>query len=89
MDFKNDFYIDPNLDVKTIKTIANSDYRIELKSFDQEKRSGAKVLKNPQKWQVAHLGSFFQTFALFKKFYGDCIFRINFFNKLNFKSEYN
>jgi len=48
LDFKNDFYIDPNLDVKTIKTIANSDYRIELKSFDQEKRSGAKVLKNPE-----------------------------------------
>jgi uncharacterized protein (TIGR03435 family) len=48
LDLKNDFYVDPNLEVKTIKTVANSDYRIELKSFDQEKRGGSKILKNPE-----------------------------------------
>jgi thiol-disulfide isomerase/thioredoxin len=46
LDLKDDFYIDPNLKVKTIKTFANSDYRIELKSFDQEKRSGRRILKD-------------------------------------------
>jgi thiol-disulfide isomerase/thioredoxin len=46
LDLKDDFYIDPNLKVKTIKTVANSDYRIELKSFDQEKRSGRRILKD-------------------------------------------
>lgn len=45
LDLKDDFYIDPNLEVKTIKTVANSDYRIELKSFDQEKRGGSRILK--------------------------------------------
>jgi len=48
LDLKNDFYIDPNLEVKTIKAVANSDYRIELKSFDQEKRGGSKILKNSE-----------------------------------------
>lgn len=46
LDLKDDFYIDPNLEVKTIKTVANSDYRIELKSFDQEKRGGSRILKD-------------------------------------------
>jgi uncharacterized protein (TIGR03435 family) len=46
LDLKNDFYIDPNLEIKTIKAVVNSDYRIELKSFDQEKRGGSKILKN-------------------------------------------
>ena len=48
LDLKDDFYIDPNLDVKTIKTVANSNYRIELKSFDQEKRGGSQILKDPE-----------------------------------------
>lgn len=48
LDLKNDFYIDPNLEVKTIKTIANSDYRIELKGFDQEKRGGSRILQDPE-----------------------------------------
>ena len=46
LELKDDFYIDPNLDVKSIKTVANSDYRIELKSFDQEKRGGSHILKD-------------------------------------------
>ncbi|MEO6348617.1 MAG: TIGR03435 family protein [Aquaticitalea sp.] len=48
LDLKDDFYIDPTLDVKTIKTVSNSDYRIELKTFDQEKRGGFKILKDPE-----------------------------------------
>jgi len=48
LDLKDDFYIDPNLKVKTLKTIANSDYRIELKNFDQEKRGGSRILKDPE-----------------------------------------
>lgn len=48
LSLKDDFYIDPNLKVKTLKTIANSDYRIELKGFDQEKRGGSKILKDPE-----------------------------------------
>ncbi|MEY8847289.1 redoxin domain-containing protein [Psychroserpens sp. XS_ASV72] len=41
---KDDFYIDPNLKVEIIKTISNSDYSIELKGYDQEKRGGFKPL---------------------------------------------
>lgn len=48
LDLKDDFYINPNLEVKTIKTIANSDYRIELKGFDQEKRGGSRILQDPE-----------------------------------------
>lgn len=46
LELKDDFYIDPNLETKTIKTITNSDYTIELKSYNQEKRGGFKPLKN-------------------------------------------
>tara|TARA_R110002073_G_scaffold336258_1_gene531274 strand:- start:1085 stop:2335 length:1251 start_codon:yes stop_codon:yes gene_type:complete len=46
LDLKDDFYIDPNLEVETIKSIANSDYTIELKSYDQEKRGGFRPLKD-------------------------------------------
>jgi thiol-disulfide isomerase/thioredoxin len=46
LDIKNDFFIDSNLKVKTIKTVSNSDYRIKLKSFDQEKRGGRRILKD-------------------------------------------
>jgi len=38
LDLKDDFYIDPTLEVKTIKTAINSNYRIELKSYEQGKR---------------------------------------------------
>jgi peroxiredoxin len=48
LDLKDDFYIDPSLEVKTIKTVANSNYRIELKSYDQEKRGGSKILKDTE-----------------------------------------
>ncbi len=48
LDLKDDFYIDPNLKVKIIKTVSNPDYRIELKGFDQEKRGGRRVLKDPE-----------------------------------------
>jgi peroxiredoxin len=48
LDLKDDFFIDANLQVKTIKTVANSDYRIELKGFDQEKRSSSSILKDPE-----------------------------------------
>ncbi len=48
LDLKDDFYLDPNLEVKTIKTVANSNYRIELESFDQEKRGGSRILKDPE-----------------------------------------
>jgi uncharacterized protein (TIGR03435 family) len=44
LELKDDFYIDPNLEVETIKSIANSDYTIELKSYDQEKRGGFRPL---------------------------------------------
>ena len=46
LEFKDDFYIDPTLEVKTIKAVSNSDYRIELKSYDQSKRGGSKILKD-------------------------------------------
>lgn len=46
--FKDDFYVDPTLEVKTIKAVSNSDYRIELKSYDQSKRGGSKILKDPE-----------------------------------------
>ncbi len=48
LDVKDDFYIDPTLDVETIKTVANSNYRIELKSYDQEKRGGLKMLNDTE-----------------------------------------
>lgn len=48
LELKDDFYIDPNLEVKTIKTIANSNYTIELKGYDQEKRGGSKFLKDTE-----------------------------------------
>lgn len=41
---KDDFYIDPNLKVETLATIDNSDYRLMLKGYDQEKRSSTKPL---------------------------------------------
>lgn len=44
LELKDDFYIDPTLEVKTLKTITNLDYSIELKGHDQEKRSGSKRL---------------------------------------------
>lgn len=48
LDLKDDFYIDPNLKVETLKTVANSDYRIELKGYDQKKRGGSKLLKDTE-----------------------------------------
>lgn len=48
IELKDDFYIDPNLQVETIETIANSDYRIELKSYDQEKRGGTRLLTDTE-----------------------------------------
>ncbi len=48
LDLKDDFYIDPNSKVNTIKKVANSNYRIELKSYDQEKRGGSQILKDPE-----------------------------------------
>jgi peroxiredoxin len=44
LELKDDFYIDPNLKVETIKNLTNSDYRVELKSYDQEKRGGFRPL---------------------------------------------
>jgi len=43
LNLKDDFYIDPTLKVKTIKSISNPDYTIELKSFEQQRR-GIKYL---------------------------------------------
>lgn len=48
LELKDDFYVDPDLKVKTIKAISNSDYTIELRSFDQEKRGGFKPLKDSE-----------------------------------------
>jgi len=48
LDLKDDFYINPALKVKTIKSISNQDYRIELKGYDQEKRGGSKILRNTE-----------------------------------------
>lgn len=48
LEVKDDFYINPDLKVETIKTIANADYRIELKSYDQEKRGGSRPLKDTE-----------------------------------------
>ncbi|GCC53178.1 TlpA family protein disulfide reductase [Chryseotalea sanaruensis] len=48
LEVKDDFYINPELKVETIKTIANADYRIELKSYDQEKRGGSRPLKDTE-----------------------------------------
>ncbi len=44
LEIKDDFYINPNLEVETINTIANNDYTIALKSYDQEKRGGFGLL---------------------------------------------
>ncbi|WNB18312.1 redoxin domain-containing protein [Marivirga arenosa] len=46
LELKDDFYRDPISEVETIKTVANSNYTIELKSYDQEKRGGFRPLKN-------------------------------------------
>jgi peroxiredoxin len=46
LEVKDDYYIDPNLEVKIIKSISNSNYRIELKTFDQDKRGGSQILKD-------------------------------------------
>ncbi len=46
LDLKDDFYVNPELKVKTIKSISNQDYKIELKSYNQEKRGGSKILKD-------------------------------------------
>jgi len=43
---KNDFYIDPLLEVENLKAISNSDYRIEFTGYDQKKRAGSKLLIN-------------------------------------------
>ncbi len=48
LDLKDDFYRDPNSKVKIITSIANQDYRIELKGYDQEKRGGYKPLKDTE-----------------------------------------
>ena len=48
LEVKDDFYIDPNLKVKDIKTLTEKGYRIALKGYDQEKRGGSKILKNDQ-----------------------------------------
>jgi len=48
LELKDDFYIDPNLTVETIKTVANSDYTIELKNYDQEKRGGSMRLTDSE-----------------------------------------
>ena len=48
LDKKDDFFINPNLEVTTIKTDINLNYRVELKSFDQEKRGGLKILKDTE-----------------------------------------
>jgi uncharacterized protein (TIGR03435 family) len=44
LESKDDFYINPNLEVKLIKSISNSNYRIELKNYDQEKRGSTRFL---------------------------------------------
>jgi len=48
LDLKDDFYINPELKVKTIKSISNQNYRIELKGYDQKKRGGSKILKDTE-----------------------------------------
>ena len=48
LELKDDFYVDPSLEVETIKSISNTDYRIELKSYDQEKRGGTQILKDTE-----------------------------------------
>ena len=44
---KDDYYMDPTLEVKMISSEATKDYRIELKNYDQEKRGGYAMLKAP------------------------------------------
>jgi peroxiredoxin len=46
LNVKDDFYSDPAVKVGTIKSIVNSNYRIELKSYDPAKRGGAHVFKD-------------------------------------------
>lgn len=43
---KDDFYIDPDLEVKTINSIYNKNYQIELTNYNQKNRGGYRPLKN-------------------------------------------
>lgn len=48
LEVKDDFYVDPTLEVKTLKTVNHSDYRIVLENYNQENRGGSKRLQDDE-----------------------------------------
>lgn len=48
LEVKDDFYIDPDLTVETLKAEANADFRLELKNYNQEKRGGYSLFRDSE-----------------------------------------